>query len=64
LKATTDEVAWCAAFVNWCLVSAGKKGCNSARAILRPIRTVGEVELEFAMFTREAFIPADCSGGG
>jgi uncharacterized protein (TIGR02594 family) len=33
LKATTDEVAWCAAFVNWCLSSAGKKGCNSARAI-------------------------------
>jgi uncharacterized protein (TIGR02594 family) len=32
-KATTDEVAWCAAFVNWCLIQANKKGCNSAAAI-------------------------------
>jgi len=33
LKATQDEVPWCAAFVNWCLIQAGKKGCNSAAAI-------------------------------
>ena len=26
-------MAWCAAFVNWCLIQADKKGCNSARAI-------------------------------
>jgi uncharacterized protein (TIGR02594 family) len=32
-KASTDEVAWCASFVNWCLIQAGKKGCNSAAAI-------------------------------
>jgi uncharacterized protein (TIGR02594 family) len=32
-KATTDEVAWCASFVNWCLVQAQKKGCDSAAAI-------------------------------
>jgi uncharacterized protein (TIGR02594 family) len=32
-KATTDEVAWCASFVNWSLIQAGKKGCNSAAAI-------------------------------
>jgi uncharacterized protein (TIGR02594 family) len=33
LKATTDEVPWCAAFVNWCLDQAHKTGCGSARAI-------------------------------
>ncbi|MES2740610.1 MAG: TIGR02594 family protein [Pseudomonadota bacterium] len=27
-----DETAWCAAFCNWCLVKAGFKGDNSARA--------------------------------
>jgi uncharacterized protein (TIGR02594 family) len=32
-KATTDEIAWCAAFVNWCLIQAGKKVCGSAAAI-------------------------------
>jgi uncharacterized protein (TIGR02594 family) len=32
-KATTDEIPWCAAFVNWCLIQAGKTTCNSAAAI-------------------------------
>ena len=32
LKATTDEVPWCAAFVNWCLENAGLEGTNSAQA--------------------------------
>lgn len=31
-RAAHDEVAWCAAFVNWCLVQAGIKGTNSASA--------------------------------
>ncbi len=32
LRATTDEVPWCASFVNWCLAQAGLKGTRSARA--------------------------------
>lgn len=32
LKATSDEIAWCASFVNWCLREAGFTGTNSARA--------------------------------
>ena len=32
LKATTDEVAWCSSFVNWCLTQAGLLGTNSAAA--------------------------------
>ena len=32
LKATTDEVPWCAAFVNWCLREAGLEGTHSAQA--------------------------------
>ena len=32
LKATTDEVAWCAAFVGWALKEAGLKGTRSAAA--------------------------------
>lgn len=38
LKAQSDEVAWCASFVNWCLRKAGvcdykgRCGTNSARA--------------------------------
>lgn len=32
LKATTDETAWCASFVNWCLRQAGVTGTNSAAA--------------------------------
>lgn len=32
LKATADEIPWCAAFVNWCLRVAGVVGTNSARA--------------------------------
>ena len=32
LKATTDEVPWCAAFVNWCLREAGIEGTFSAEA--------------------------------
>jgi uncharacterized protein (TIGR02594 family) len=31
-RAQHDEVAWCAAFVNWCLLKAGIKGTNSASA--------------------------------
>jgi uncharacterized protein (TIGR02594 family) len=32
LKATSDETAWCASFVNWCLKQAGVVGTNSAAA--------------------------------
>jgi uncharacterized protein (TIGR02594 family) len=32
LNATTDEVPWCAAFVNWCLREAGIEGTFSAQA--------------------------------
>ncbi|MHB0955538.1 MAG: NlpC/P60 family protein [Pirellulaceae bacterium] len=32
LKATTDETAWCASFVNWCLIQSGVVGTNSAAA--------------------------------
>jgi uncharacterized protein (TIGR02594 family) len=32
LKATSDEVAWCSAFANWVVDSAGFKGTNSAAA--------------------------------
>jgi uncharacterized protein (TIGR02594 family) len=32
LKASSDEVAWCASFINWCLKKAGFHGTNSARA--------------------------------
>jgi uncharacterized protein (TIGR02594 family) len=32
LKATTDEIPWCAAFVNWCLREAGIEGTFSAQA--------------------------------
>lgn len=31
-RAAHDEVPWCAAFVNWCLVQAGIRGTNSASA--------------------------------
>ncbi len=30
--ATTDEVAWCSAFVNWVMIQAGIEGTNSAAA--------------------------------
>ncbi|MCC6915422.1 MAG: LysM peptidoglycan-binding domain-containing protein [Rhodospirillaceae bacterium] len=30
---STDDTAWCAAFVNWCYAAAGIKGKNSARAL-------------------------------
>jgi len=33
LKAKEDEVAWCASFVNWCLMKADYKRTNSAAAI-------------------------------
>ena len=33
LKASTDEVPWCASFVNWCLQRAGIKGTGSAAAL-------------------------------
>jgi uncharacterized protein (TIGR02594 family) len=46
LKATTDEVGWCSAFVNWCLRQAWCKGTNSAMArsfagwgVQSPVRT-------------------------
>jgi uncharacterized protein (TIGR02594 family) len=32
LRATSDEVPWCASFVNWCLKKATIDGTNSARA--------------------------------
>lgn len=32
LAARSDEVAWCASFVNWCLEQAGIRGIRSARA--------------------------------
>jgi len=32
LRATSDEVPWCSAFVNWCLRQAGIAGTNSAAA--------------------------------
>ncbi len=32
LKASTDEISWCAAFVNWCLKKANVRGTNLANA--------------------------------
>lgn len=32
LRATSDEVPWCSAFVNWCLRQVGVTGTNSAAA--------------------------------
>lgn len=32
LKAKEDEIPWCAAFVNWCLVQSDIAGTNSAAA--------------------------------
>jgi len=32
LKATHDEIAWCSAFVNWCITKARGKGTDSAMA--------------------------------
>lgn len=32
LKATSDEVPWCSAFVNWCVAQAGLRGTGSAAA--------------------------------
>jgi len=32
LKATTDEIAWCSSFVNWCLTQAGFFNPHSAAA--------------------------------
>ena len=32
LKATSDEVAWCSAFANYCVNTAGSKGTGSAAA--------------------------------
>jgi len=32
LKATSDDIAWCSAFVNWCMKQAGVKGTNDAGA--------------------------------
>ena len=30
LKASSDEVPWCASYVNYCLIKSGKKGTKSA----------------------------------
>ena len=32
LQATNDETAWCSAFVNWCMIQAGRTGTNDAAA--------------------------------
>jgi uncharacterized protein (TIGR02594 family) len=32
LRAKSDEVPWCASFVNWCMVRAGLRGTDSAAA--------------------------------
>jgi uncharacterized protein (TIGR02594 family) len=32
LKATADEISWCAAFVNWCLRESGELGTMQANA--------------------------------
>ncbi|MEZ6138532.1 MAG: TIGR02594 family protein [Pirellulaceae bacterium] len=32
LQATSDETAWCSAFVNWCMLQAGQPGTNRANA--------------------------------
>lgn len=32
LHATSDEVAWCSAFINWCMLQSGLQGTNSAKA--------------------------------
>jgi uncharacterized protein (TIGR02594 family) len=32
MRATSDEIAWCAAFVNWCLLKGKSKGTNFANA--------------------------------
>lgn len=32
LGATEDEISWCAAYVNWCLKQAHRKGTNKANA--------------------------------
>lgn len=32
LRATSDEVPWCSAFVNWCMVQARQRGTGSAAA--------------------------------
>lgn len=32
LKATTDEIPWCSAFVNWCFAQVGIEGTRSAVA--------------------------------
>lgn len=32
LRATSDDVPWCSAFVNWCVQKAGGKGTDSALA--------------------------------
>lgn len=32
LKATSDEVPWCSAFVNWCMKEAGEERTNKANA--------------------------------
>ena len=33
LKAKTDEIAWCSAFVNWCMLQVGEIRTESAAAI-------------------------------
>ena len=56
LKASTDEIPWCASFVNWVLKQMGEEGTNSAaaRSFLKwgvPLKT--PVKGCIAVFTRD-----------
>lgn len=54
-KATNDMIAWCAAFVNWCLYQNGKVGSNNAASqsfLKKPFaRTAAPKVGDLAVFT-------------